>query len=440
MNPENSSFINDTILSTFALFNFSMQGIINFIKDFHKNSGSWIMSATLFNKLILFLIKVFVIIYIEKEVLGQVVYSITMIAFFTPFVGFGSPAGLLRYGSIAESDEERREVIDYSFSQGLVNTFILILLIVPFLSFLSKGEEATMLFLCILLGRVLALFLNNHQSAQMRVDFQNKRYGQYDMMNSITLFVLAFALTYLFQAVGYVVSLVIAPILTFIIYSILYGAPKFNLKWNFNFPKKSYWIYAMLTSFSGVVSQMVFFVDIYLIRDMIDNEAVAEYNVAGLIPLNVLVLPVIFMRTDFTKIASNYKNRAFLKNYYINYLYLFLAISIAGMLVSYFLGEWLFSFIGEDYQPFEIFMYLMAAVCISIMFRVPLGNMISAFGKARFNTISGVITLVFAVVLNFLFIPKYGLLGATWATCISLIISSVLNLAYFIWYLKYECE
>lgn len=427
-------------LTTFALFNLSMQGIIKFILDFHKNSGSWILSATLFNKFILFLIKVFVIVYIEKAVLGQVVYSITMIAFFTPFVGFGSPAGLLRYGAIAETDEERKKVIDYSFSQGLINTFILILLIVPFLSFLSKGDQSIMLFLCILLGRVLALFLNNHQSAQMRVDLQNKRYGQYDMMNSIMLFVLAFALTYIFHAVGYVVALVTAPIVTFIVYSILYGAPQFNLKWKFNFPKKSYWIYAMLTSFSGVVSQMVFFVDIYLIRDMLGNEPVAEYNVAGLIPLNVLVLPVIFMRTDFTKIAANYKNRSFLKNYYINYLWLFFAISVAGMLLSYFIGEWLFSFIGDEYQPFELFLWLMAAVCISIMFRVPLGNMISAFGKARFNTISGVITLIFAVVLNLVFIPKYGLLGATWATCISLVISSVLNLGYFIWYLKYECE
>lgn len=417
-----------------------MQGIIKFIQDFHKNSGSWIMSATLFNKFILFLIKVFVIVYIEKEVLGQVVYSITMIAFFTPFVGLGSPSGLLRYGAIAKTDDERKKIIDYSFSQGLINTFILILLIIPFLSFFSKGDEAILIFLSILLGRVLALFLNNHQSAQMRVDYQNKRYGQYEILNSIILFVLAFGLTYIFNVIGYLSSLVIAPIITFIIYSILYGIPKFNLKWKFNFSRKSFWLYALLTAFSGVVSQMVFFVDIYLIRDMIDNEAVAEYNVAGLIPLNVLVLPVIFMRTDFTKIASNYKNRKFLKEYFINYLWLFFGISIIGLLIAYFLGEWMFSFIGDDYQPFELFMYLMFAACISIMFRVPLGNMIAAFGKAKFNTISGVITLVVAVVLNLIFIPKYGLLGATWATCISLVISSALNLAYFIWYLKYECE
>lgn len=185
---------------------------------------------------------------------------------------------------------------------------------------------------------------------------------------------------------------------------------------------------------------MVFFIDIFLIKQMLNNEAVAEYNVASLIPMNILVLPVIFMRTDFTKIASNYKNRAFLKQYYTNFLWIFFGISIVGMLIAYFLGEWMFSFIGDEYQPFEIFMYLMAAVCISIMFRVPLGNMIAAFGKADFNTFTGVVTLVAALILNLVLIPSYGLLGATWATCISLVLSSAMNLVYFIWYLKYECE
>lgn len=417
-----------------------MQGIINFLRDFHKNSGSWIMLATFFNKFILFLIKVFVIVYIEKEVLGQVVYSVAMIAFFTPFVGFGAPSGLLRFGSIAKNSENRKEIIDYSFSQGLINNFILILIILPFIPLLSKSDETIMLFLFILLGRVLGLYLNNFQSAQMRVDLKNKRYGQYEIFNSLVLFVLAFSLTFLFNAVGYVVALVVSPILAFIIYGYLFGIPKFNLKWKFDFKKKSFWYYSFLSSFSGMASHMVFFIDIFLIKQMLDNEAVAEYNVASLIPMNILVLPVIFMRTDFTKIASNYKNRAFLKQYYTNFLWIFFGISMVGMSIAYFFGEWMFSFIGDEYQPFEIFMYLMAAVCISIMFRVPLGNMIAAFGKADFNTLTGIVTLVAAIALNLLLIPSYGLLGATWATCIALVLSSIMNLIYFIWYLKYECE
>lgn len=417
-----------------------MKNVITFLKDFHANSGSWILSATLFNKLILFLIKVFVIIYIEKAVYGQVTYAISVIMFFTPFVGLGSPAGMLRYGSITENEEERKKVIDYSFSQGLINTSLIILLAIMSIRFFSKDDDRVFLFLSILIIRILSLFLNAHQSAQMRVDLKNKRFGQYDMFNSIALFVLAFVLTYLFHAIGYLVALVSAPILTFLIYSFLYGFPRWDLHWEFPFSKKEFWSYSLLTSFSAIVTQMVFLVDIYLIKNMLDNEAVAEYSVASLIPMNVLVLPVVFMRTDFTKLASNYKNRKFLKNYYVNYLWLFFGVSVLGFLISYFWGEWVFSFIGDEYQPFDLFMYLIFATCISIMFRVPLGNMISAFGKAQFNTVSGVITLIFSIILNLVLIPKFGLKGAAWATCMSLIISSILNLGYFIWYLKYECE
>src|SRR5690606_30983511 len=159
------SFLKDLIFSTFVLFKRSMQGIINFLRDFHKNSGSWIMLATFFNKFILFLIKVFVIVYIEKEVLGQVVYSVAMIAFFTPFVGFGAPSGRLRVGSIAKNSEDRKDMIDYSFSEGLINNFIVILIILAFIPLLSKSDETIMLFLFILLGRVLGLYLNNFPSA-----------------------------------------------------------------------------------------------------------------------------------------------------------------------------------------------------------------------------------------------------------------------------------
>lgn len=396
-------------------------------------------SATLFNKLILFIIKSFILITIEKEVYGQITYSITIIAFFSQFVGLGSAAGMLRYGAIAET-EERQKIINYSFTQGLVNTVLMMVFVGVLIPFLPKQEDAILLFTGILTFRILGLFFNVHQSAQLRVDDKNKLFGQYDIANSLMLLATVVLLTYLFDAIGYIVALIISPIITFLAFSFKYGFPKWDFSFDFKFSKKTFWSYSFLSSLSGVVSQTVFFIDIYLIGNILGENQVAEYSAASLIPLNILLLPNIFIRTDFTKLATNYKNRKFLKEYYFNFLKLFSIIVSIGMLIAIFLGEWIFSFLKDDYNPYDIFVYLMAIASLNILFRIPLANMFSAFGKARFNTITGISVLVISIILNLILIPKYELNGAVLATGIALISSNIIYLVYFFWYLKNECE
>lgn len=413
-----------------------MKGILNFIRDFHKNSGSWILASTIVNKFVLFLIKVFVLMFVEKEVFGQITYSLTLIAFFTPFIGLGSPAGLMRYGSITEKKDAKKNLTDYAFSTGIVGTFILMSLMTAGFYWFEKDSSVVLIFLIILVWRMLSLFLNNHQSVQMRIDGKNRLYGQYDITNSLVLLVLAVLLTFIFNATGYVISLVIAPIIVFLIFSFRYGFPNFNLKTPEDLDFKTFWSYSILSSFTSVITQMVFLLDVFLIEKFLTVNDVAEYGAATLIPLNVLILPLIFMRTDFKKIAENEFNSGFLRRYYKNYFLLFLLLCVAGMLISVFLGEWIFSFLGSDYSPYKLFLILMIGACSALLLRVPLTGILTALGLAKINTITGIITLIIALILNLTLIPTYGLEGAAWATTISLTVSGLMNLIYFEWYLR----
>lgn len=187
-----------------------------------------------------------------------------------------------------------------------------------------------------------------------------------------------------------------------------------------------------------MLTETVFIVDTVLIGLLMNDTSVAEYNVAGLIPINILILPIIFMKTDFPQIARNFKNRNFLKNYYQQFFILFFIICLVGMLLAYFLGHWVLSFFGDEYQPYSIFIILMLGASISILFRIPLTNMIGAFGKTRFNTITGFITILLDIALNLYAIPRFGLTGAAWATTSSLILSSFFSLIYFFYYLRNE--
>ena len=409
---------------------------LQFLNEFYQNSGTWILVSTLFNKIVLFVIKIIVLIWLEKAIFGQISYAITLIAFFTPFVGLGSPAGLLRFGSIEKDEKQRKIATDYAFTIGLINTIISITILYVVFYFLERDEQNIWIFICILIWRMLSLYLNSHQSVQMRINGQNKLFGLYDICNSLLLLLLAIGFTYFFKAEGYLLALVLSPVIIFIIFSIKYGFPKFEFTSPFGAKTKSFWNYSLLSSFTSVISQIVFFLDIFIIKQYMQDVDVAEYSAATLIPLNILVLPLIFMRTDFTKIAQNEKNPTFLRNYFYNYFRIFLVLCIVGMLASYFLGEWLFGFLGSEYQPFNLFMILMIGACSAILLRVPLTGIISALGHAKVNTITGIITLVVALILNIILIKKYGLVGTAWATTISLSISGLMSWIYFEWYLR----
>lgn len=409
---------------------------LQFLKDFYQNSGTWIMVSTLLNKVVLFAIKIIILMLMEKAVFGQISYALTLIAFFTPFVGLGSPAGLLRFGSIEKNEVERKKITDYAFTTGLFNTLISIVLLYVIFYLFESDEKSIWIFISILIWRMLSLFLSSHQSVQMRINHKNKLFGQYDISNSILLFVLAVGLTYFFKAEGYLLSLVLSPLVVFLIFSILYGFPKLRLKSPLTTETRNFWNYSLLSSFTSVISQMVFFLDVFIIKQFMQDVDVAEYNAAALIPLNILVLPLIFMRTDFTKIAQNESNPTFLRGYFYNYFRIFLALCTIGLLFSYFFGEWMFSFLGKDYQPYNLFLILMLGACSAILLRVPLTGIISALGKAKVNTITGIITLIIALILNIVLIKKYGLVGTAWATTISLTISGLMSWAYFEYYLR----
>lgn len=311
-------------------------------------------------------------------------------------------------------------------------------LLLPIVWFFAKDNATTYLFLVILCFRVVSLFLFSYQSVEMRIHDLNKRFAQFDLVNSLLLLAGALVLTLLFNAIGYILSLVLVPIFVFILYAIKFGWPQWRKKISDNISLKSFWAYSVWASFSNVLTETVFIVDSILIGLLMSDTAVAEYNVAGLIPINILILPIIFMKTDFPQIAKNFKNRNFLKNYYQQFFILFLIICTAGMLIAYFLGDWILSFFGKDYEPYSIFIILMLGASISILFRIPLTNMISAFGKTRFNTITGFITILADIGLNLYAIPRYGLIGAAWATTSALILSGLLSLIYFFYYLKKE--
>jgi len=79
-----------------------MKDLIQFLKNFVSNKGLYVLSSLFLSKFALFVAQIIVIRILSKDTFGNVVYLLSIVAFFYPIVGAGTYQGLLRFGSTTE--------------------------------------------------------------------------------------------------------------------------------------------------------------------------------------------------------------------------------------------------------------------------------------------------------------------------------------------------
>ena len=168
---------------------------------------------------------------------------------------------------------------------------------------------------------------------------------------------------------------------------------------------------------------------------------IASYRVATLIPYNLMIIPSVFMETDFVHISKNTKNSSELLSYYKNYLGIIFLISIPIFLVLFvFLDPIMVLLFSSKYSGVsEITSILMIGIIFSFFFRSPLGNILAAVGKANWNVYNAYFSLGLNVILNLILYPKYHLKGLAYSTVISFIVTGFIQFIlfyYYIWQLK----
>jgi O-antigen/teichoic acid export membrane protein len=81
-------------------------------------------------------------------------------------------------------------------------------------------------------------------------------------------------------------------------------------------------------------------------------------------------------------------------------------------------------------------MILTIGVSGILILRGLFGNLLSSIGKAHINFVITTIALALNIVLNYYFIPKYGILGAATTSAIIMWFTGVLSLLFFLYFYK----
>ena len=288
--------------------------------------------------------------------------------------------------------------------------------------------------------QLVSLFVLEIVKIYIRLVNLNKLYAKVAITNTIVLVLTAFLLALKLEGIGYVLSLSFVPLFVAIYYIIklklLIKKPVFKPSFNL----KEFLSYGMFSSLGGVLSQLLYAVDILLIGNIImDSESlVAQYKVSNILPFSFLFLALVFMKTDFVQLANKSKtDKTFIKNYYFNYLKIFSVISIGIVAFFFVFSKYLILLFGSAYTEENNLMFIFSiGVMGALLFRVPLGNILSAIGWPKINTLNSFIILLLNIGFSYVFIVKYGIVGAALVTAALMWISGFLSLFAFWWYLK----
>lgn len=364
--------------------------------------------------------------FIENTALGIVLFSYNIILFLLPISGLGLSQSLIRFSALSKDAEDRNSIFLYVLKYGLLSSIGMILLVIIsslFIPFDFKDGHFYMIFLSFL---IIPNFLLEIIKAQLRLNHDNKNFAYSDFLYSIIFVLSITVLTYYLKEIGYIIALLITPLLTslFFIKKLKVNVKKIKRIPELNF---AFWKYGFFASLSNVITQLLFVIDILLIGYLIkDPEMITNYRYISLIPFSLLFLPRVFINTDFVTFTEKIYDKNYILEYIKSYMLLFLIISVSLIIGSYFFGSLVLRLLDDSFAIYgSIFFILMVGISGILILRGLFGNLLSSIGKANINYYIASGALLFNIISNYYLIPLYGIKGAAITSAILMWVTGV---------------
>ena len=412
-----------------------MKSLSEFLRNFFQNKGQHVFLSLLIAKICAFLGSLFIIRILPESDFGTISIVASVFAIFTPFSGFGSHQSLLRFGSLNDDVSEKRSLANFLMLKGLGYQILLsVLFLLVSIFYVSRYDYIFYIFIFFAI-RLIGFYFFNYIQSELRIFGNNREFASVNNVVNISGVLLLLILSYFFGLKGYLIAIAFTPFISLLWFK------KENLKpitENFSFNKKEIWNYGFHASGTALLSDALFSADVLLLSFLMNETAVANYKVAILIPANITFLALTFMQSDFPMLAKNYQNRNFLWNYIKNYYKIFIPISALIFVIGViFKSEILHLFFSAKYSDNSLlFSILLGGFCLNMLFRNLYGNLLSAVGKMKINTLISALTLLLIFGFSFLFVPKFGIDGMGISLSLTLLLNGLLLMISFLYYLK----
>ncbi len=414
-----------------------MTQIKEYINGFINRSGSYVLFSTMAARVLSFLGSWIALQLIEAKELGVILFAYGIVQFIIPIGGFGLHQSLIRYGALLKSEDEKQQLFSYVLKKGIVASIAIILVLVGIGYFIPFQFDKTYGYFSILSLSILTVFILEIIKIQFRLQHKNRLYAITEFWYNIILTGLIFGLSYLFQGMGYIIALIVSPVLTALFFIKKLNV-KLHIKNNLKITNLSFWKYGFFGGLSSVVTQLLILIDIILIGYLIDDPvAVTNYRYISIIPFSLLFLPRVFITTDFVTFTEKIHQKDYINRYIKNYMLFFGVVSILLLLFSYFFAEQILYIFGVEYMDYaDSFLILIMGIVGIYIFRGLFGNLLSSIGKIELNYYIISIAIVINIISNYYLIPLYGIKGAAITSAILMWFTGILSWLSFLYFFR----
>ena len=414
-----------------------MTQIKEYINGFINRSGSYVLFSTMAARVLSFLGSWIALQLIEAKELGVILFAYGIVQFIIPIGGFGLHQSLIRYGALLKSEDEKQQLFSYVLKKGIVASIAIILVLVGIGYFIPFQFDKTYGYFSILSLSILTVFILEIIKIQFRLQHKNRLYAITEFWYNIILTGLIFGLSYLFQGMGYIIALIVSPVLTALFFIKKLNV-KLHIKNNLKITNLSFWKYGFFGGLSSVVTQLLILIDIILIGYLMDDPvAVTNYRYISIIPFSLLFLPRVFITTDFVTFTEKSHQKYYINRYIKNYMLFFGVVSILLLLFSYFFAEQILYIFGVEYMNYaDSFLILIMGIVGIYIFRGLFGNLLSSIGKIELNYYIISIAIVINVISNYYLIPLYGIKGAAITSAILMWFTGILSWLSFLYFFR----
>lgn len=372
--------------------------------------------------------------------LGLYTLVFTIYLFGMQFAGFGIGAALTRY--VAEYKEDMKKINEF-VSSGIMSSFLSGSLMLLVLFLFSNNISINLFHEREMIGllKITALCFPFIAVQKVVLGILNgfSKMSQFSFLeilqNTLMVIFSFFFVSYLHLGVlggvlGFVAPTVIVGSISlyliknyFVIHSVLLRDVLKELSW-FGF-------YVVLANSIGMINTNI---DSLMIGHFMNKTEVGYYSVSIIFIQGLMLLPSAIQRVTSPIITTYYAKkdyasiRKLIKNIMLK---TFVIISLTSLFLAFF-GKLIISLVfSEEFTPAWAPLLILLIGYSPYAALASIGGCLSSIGKVQIIFKLSIMCTIINIVLNIIFIPKFGLIGAASATSISTIFTTLINM-YFI--------
>lgn len=401
-----------------------------------------IFGSNVVNKVVNFLSSAILVRVLSKPEYGKFTYIWNLYGFVLLFNGFGLVSGVLQLCSEHSEDTDySKRIVSTGSKYGIIfDLFLAGLILIGSYIYPFKIENSGSLFRLLVFLPMLQL-LFDITCAFLRAIKDNKTFSLLSVMDTVFIALFCVSGVFFLREKGMIIGRYFAYALTLAFGFLFFKINIFNSNGEISEQDKSSLFKISIVSMANNgISEFLYLLDIYLLGLVTaDPEILANYRVATQIPTALIFIPSAIVTYIYPYFAQHREDKKWCLDHYKKMIFYIGLMNLSISLVLILFAKPIFFFLygPKYYDAIVIFRLLAFNYFISGTFRIISGNLLVTQRKLKFNFYVSTICGLINAFADYYMIKMWGSIGASMATVLVVLISSIMSTTYLIYTFKH---